>query len=71
MVINKLYPPGFAPVNFQIVGKVLFFLWVIITLINGLGYLTGWLEIPRDVFFIGLTLLAVSVYLIFVVPKKE
>jgi hypothetical protein len=66
----KKHTSGFVPVPFKLLGKVLFPISIVIVVIGGLAYLLGWVAIPQSVFFIGLGLLIVSLYLLFVVPKE-
>ena len=65
------YPPGFVPVDFQGVGKILLALGIISLILKGVTSLTGWLALPDIVFYLGLVFIIVSLYLIFVVPKPE
>ena len=66
----KKHPPGFAPVPFKLLGKVLFPLSLVIIIFGGLGYLAGWAEISPLLLFIGIVFLLLSLYLLFVVPKE-
>ena len=68
-MVKKHYS-GFVPVRFKSLGKILLPISSVMVIIGGLRYLAGWSEIPIAVIFIGLALLLVSLYLIFVVPKE-
>ena len=66
----KKHPSGFAPIPFNLLGKILLPISLIMVTLGGLGYLIDWIIIPLPVFFIGLGLLILSLYLLFVVPKE-
>ena len=65
----KKYTSGFVPVDFKLGGKILFPIGLVLILVKGLDYLIGWSVIPTIVLFVGLGLLLLSLYLLFVVPK--
>ena len=66
----KKHPSGFVPIPFKSLGKILFLISVVMVIIGGLDYLVGWGRIPQAVLFIGLGLLVLSLYLLYVVPKE-
>jgi len=66
----KRYPSGFVPIPFKSAGKALFPISLFMIILGGLDYLMGWTVIPTAVLFIGLGLLVVSLYLVFVVPEE-
>ncbi|MFC1972276.1 hypothetical protein ACFLVE_02580 [Chloroflexota bacterium] len=68
--MSKKYPSGFIPVPFHLLGKILFPVSLAMVTLAGLAYLIDWALIPLPVFFIGLGLLVISLYLLFVVPKE-
>jgi hypothetical protein len=70
MASKKKHPSGFVPVNFQLAGKILLALGIILIILKGVDYLTCWVMLPNDLFLIGLALIVVSAYLIFIVPKE-
>jgi len=61
---------GFVPIDFKLVGKIMFPLGLVLILVKGLDYLMGWSVIPVVVLFAGIVLLLLSLYLFFVVPKE-
>ena len=65
----KKYPTGFVPVNFQEVGGILLVIGVLCVLIEVVDFLVGAFSIPNTVLYFGLASLALSAYLIFIVPK--
>ena len=67
----KKHMSGFVPIPFKSAGKIMFPISLIMIVIGGFDYLAGLDLIPLSVFFFGLGLLIVSLYLIFVVPKEE
>jgi len=66
----KRSPSGFAPIPFNLLGKIMFPIALVMILLGGLDYLIGWGVIPVSIFFIGLGFLIISLYLLFVVPKE-
>ena len=68
--MDKKHLSGLAPIPFNLLGKILFPISLVMVTLGGLGYLIGWAVIPLSVLFIGLGLLIISLYLLFVVPKE-
>ena len=66
----KKYPPGFAPIDFKLGGRILFPVSLILILLGALDYLMKWNTILSAMLFIGLVLLILSLYWLFVVPKE-
>ena len=62
--MDKKRPSGFAPIPFKLLGKILFPISLVMVILGGLAYLIGWTIIPASVFFIGLGLLLISLYLL-------
>jgi len=60
--------PGFTPVNFRASGKIVFVIGVI-ALISGLAAGTLGKRMAIILFYLGISLIVVSLYLIFVVPR--
>ena len=65
------YPSGFVPVDFQLLGKLLFGLGIAALLVKGVSYVTGWISLPNVVAFLGFAFILLGLYLIYVVPKPE
>ena len=68
--MRKRHPSGFVPVPFKSGGKVLLPISSFMSILGGMDYWTGWNVIPPAILFVGLGLLIVSIYLLFVVPKE-
>jgi len=66
----KRHPSGFVPIPFKSAGKALFPISLFMIILGGLDYLMGWTVIPIGVLFVGLGLLILSLYLLFIVPKE-
>jgi len=66
----KKHQSGFVPIPFKLLGKILFSISAVMVIIGGLDYLAGWGRIPQTVLFVGLGLLVLSLYLLYVVPKE-
>jgi len=67
----KKHMSGFVPIPFKTAGKILLPISLIMIVIGGFDYFVGLDLIPLSVFFFGLGLLIVCLYLIFVVTKEE
>jgi hypothetical protein len=63
--------PGFVPVNFYLLGKILLMIGIIGLVLVGISKITGWFGLPQDVLPLSLVVIPVSLYLIFVVPKEK
>jgi len=61
--------PGFVPVNYNKTGKALFVLGLMCLIGKLLDYLTNWFIISNYFLYLGLALVLISLYLIFIVPK--
>jgi len=68
--MDKKHLSGFSPIPFNLLGKILFPISLVMVTLGVLDYLIGWALIPLSVFFIGLGLLILSLYFLFVVPKE-
>ena len=66
----KKYMPGFVPVNFNQVGKILLIIGLICAIIKVVSYLTEWFFAPNYLIYIGAGLIVLSRYLMFVVSRK-
>lgn len=66
----KKHMSGFVPVPFNLLGKLLLPVSLLVCVIAGLDYLFGWGVIPLYVFFVGIGLTIISIYLLLVVPKE-
>jgi hypothetical protein len=66
----KKYMPGFVPVNFKQVGKLLLIVAIIVIIIKAIAALTDWFNFPNLLLYFGLILLLLSFYLIRVVPEE-
>ena len=68
--MTKRHPSGFVPIPFKSVGKALLPISLFMIVLGGLDYLMVWTVMPIGVLFVGLGLLIVSLYILFVVPKE-
>jgi len=66
----KKHRPGFVPVRFKKAGMVLLALGIALLLDWLIGFLTGWFIVDMILPFVGVILLLVGLYLVFVVPKE-
>jgi len=62
---------GFSPIPFNLAGKILIAVGLILVVIGGFDYLFNWELIPLQVFFFGIGLFILGLYLFFVVPKES
>lgn len=63
--------PGFVPVNFKTVGKILLALSAVCLCLKGADYLLQWAIIPTSFLLIGLGGLLISAYLLLFGTKPE
>lgn len=63
--------PGFVPVNFYLLGKILLIIGIIGLVLVGISKITGWFGLPQDVLPFSLVVIPVSLYLIFIVPREK
>lgn len=66
----KKHMPGFVPVNFKKSGKILLAVGLAFLIAKLVSYLTGWFSISNYIIYIGVGLIFLSLYLVFVVPKE-
>lgn len=64
-------PPGFVPVDFHLVGRILLIIGIIGLVLVGVSELTGWFALPEIVWVFSLAMTLVSLYLIYVVPREK
>lgn len=67
----KKHIPGFVPVPYKAVGKVLLILGVLFLIAKLISYITNWFAIGKYLVYFGFGLIALSIYLIFIVPPEE
>jgi len=69
--VTKKHMTGFSPIPFNLAGKILIAVGLILVVIGGFDYLFNWELIPLQVFFFGIGLFILGLYLFFVVPKES
>lgn len=62
----KKYQAGFVPINYKTSGKILLTIGLLLILNN----LINIFPLPSHLFYIGLGLIFLSFYLIFITPKE-
>jgi len=62
---------GFAPINFNLVGKIVLTIGIIIGILSVLAKLTNWFELTDNIIFIGVGFIVVGLYLINMIPKDK
>lgn len=63
--------PGFRPIPFRRVGKLLIAIGAAGLLLLGVSKLFLWLTMPEETLIMSLFLIAIGLYLIFVVPRED
>lgn len=66
----KKHMSGFVPVNYNLAGKILLPLGILLLLTKIISYFTKWFYVTNILIFIGIGFIILSLYLIFVVPKE-
>ena len=66
----KKHRPGFVPIKFKKAGMVMLGLGIALLLDWAIGFLTGWFLVHNFLLYIGMALLLIGLYLVFVVPKE-
>ncbi|MBU0597356.1 hypothetical protein KJ641_01335 [Patescibacteria group bacterium] len=61
---------GFVPANFKNAGIILLIIGLITLAIKTVSFLTNWFSSPNYFIYLGLGLIFLGLYLIFVVPKE-
>ena len=69
-LVTDKRPSGFVPIPFRVAGRVLLPFALALVVVGGAGTLAKWGTMMTPIFFIGLGLLVLSIYLRFVVPKE-
>ncbi|NCU39232.1 hypothetical protein EOL96_09515 [Candidatus Saccharibacteria bacterium] len=67
----KNHIPGFVPVPYKKAGKVLLRIGILCLIIKFISYATNWFTTESLLFYFGIGLVAISLYLIFIVPPEE
>lgn len=63
--------PGFVPVQFRLVGKILLSVGVILLVFQGVDYLAEWNIFTRGVLYASIGFVVVGVYIRIVSPKEK
>lgn len=66
----KNHLPGFVPINFKQSGKVLLIISLICLIAKLVTYLTNQ-SLSDYIFYIGIGIFLISLYLIFIVPEEK
>ena len=69
--MSKRPPSGFVPIPFKSAAKVLLPVSLIMIILGSFHYLIDWKEVTPAILFVGLGLLVISLYLLFIVPKNR
>jgi hypothetical protein len=64
-------PSGFVPIPFNLVGKMLLVLGSAGLIFSGLSWVLQWFSLPVLVPISSAVLIAIGLYLIFVVPRED
>lgn len=64
------HTPVFVPINFNQAGKALLVLGLFCIILKLFSFYTSWLIVPYKLIYIGIALVVLSLYLVFVVPKE-
>ena len=67
----KKHMQGFTPIPFKLAGKILLPVGLVMVAAGAFDYFLNWDLIPSVVGFIGLGLLILGLYLVYVVPKES
>ncbi len=67
----KKYMLGFAPVYFKKSGIILLIIGLICLVLKFIDYLTDWFNFPNYVFYFGIGLILISLYLILLRKIKD
>ena len=67
----KRHMPGFVPVAYKKAGKVLLYLGVFILIIKTISYTTNLFSTDSLLLYFGIGIVAVSLYLMYIVPPEE
>ena len=67
----KKHMTGFVPINFQKSGWILLTIGIVLILSKLISFATNFYFVPTYLIYIGIAMIAVSLYLIFVSPKEE
>lgn len=66
----KKHRPGFVPIKFKKVGKVVLAVGLALLLDWLIGFSTGWFMINNFLVYLSMGLVLLGLYLVFVVPKE-
>lgn len=66
----KKYMPGFVPINFKNSGKVISTIGITCLIVRLISFFTGWFSVSNYFVYLGVVLILLSLYLIFVVPVE-
>ncbi|HEY71601.1 MAG TPA: hypothetical protein G4O08_13575 [Anaerolineae bacterium] len=63
--------PGFVPIPFHIVGKIMIAMGGIGSVIVLISTIGGWFEVPLIVTIFSIVVILIGLYLIFIVPRES
>ncbi|MFC1663044.1 hypothetical protein ACFL04_02660 [Patescibacteria group bacterium] len=67
---DKKYMPGFVPVRYRVTGTILLATSGIVLVLMAIDAIFGWPSLPTQWWYIGIALMLIGLYLVFVVPKE-
>ena len=62
--------PGFVPIPFQFVGKLLLTIGLATLLAILISYLSSWFTLPSIALLFAIAIIVLGLYLIFIVPEE-
>ena len=62
---------GFVPITYKVTGQFLFFLATVVIVLRIITGMTGWFVLPSIIFWAGVILVPISMYLMFYAPKLD
>ena len=63
-------PPGFVPVRFHIMGKIILTVGILGWILSGLSFITGWIDLPAVTPWVSSASVLIGLYLIYLVPRE-
>jgi len=70
-IIMKKHIPGLVPINFKLAGKSMFLIGVISSAYWLVSYFTVQFTLSNNYIYLGIAMILISLYLIFVVPNEK
>ena len=67
----KKHIPGFVPINFNQVGKILLLFGLAGILLKTISNFTKWFYTPNIILFMGISFVILSIYIAKVAPKNN